>query len=152
MYLLIKTTSIVAQAKHGDTVKVHYTGRLEDGTVFDSSENQSPLEFTLGEGRVIKGFEEAVDGMNTGETRTTTIPADEAYGERREEMVFELERDQLPPEIDPEVGQQLQMQLQNGENIPVVVAGLKDESITIDANHPLAGKTLVFDIELVGIV
>ncbi len=151
MYLLIKTINIVAQAKHGDTVKVHYTGRLEDGTVFDSSENQNPLEFTLGEGRVIKGFEEAVDGMNTGETRTTTIPAEEAYGERRDEMVFELERDQLPPEIDPEVGQQLQMQLQNGENIPVVVAGLNDDSITIDANHPLAGKTLVFDIELVGI-
>ena len=141
----------MAQAKHGDTVHVHYTGRLEDGTVFDSSENQAPLEFKLGEGRVIKGFEEVVDGMQAGESRTTSIPPEEAYGERREDMVFSLEREQLPENLDPEVGQQLQMQLQNGENIPVVVAAISDDDVTIDANHPLAGKTLVFDIELVGI-
>jgi peptidylprolyl isomerase len=139
----------VAKAKKGDNVKVHYTGRLEDGTVFDSSHDREPLEFTLGEGQVIQGFETAVDGMAEGETKTTKIPAEEGYGDRREEMVIELERGKVPSDIQPEVGQNLQIQLQNGEQLPVVVTAVEDEKVVIDANHPLAGKTLVFDIELV---
>jgi peptidylprolyl isomerase len=139
----------VAKAKKGDNVKVHYTGRLEDGTVFDSSHDREPLEFTLGEGQVIQGFEMAIDGMSEGETKTTTIPADEGYGDRRDEMVIELDRGKVPSDIEPEVGQNLQIQLQNGEQLPVVVTAVEDEKVIIDANHPLAGKTLVFDIELV---
>ncbi|SDK31073.1 FKBP-type peptidyl-prolyl cis-trans isomerase 2 [Catalinimonas alkaloidigena] len=143
----------MAQAKSGDTVKVHYTGRLQDGTTFDSSiPRQEPLEFTLGGGQMIKGFDAAVHGMETGQSKTVEIPAAEAYGTVREDMIMTLDRQQVPPDINPEVGQQLAMQDQNGRQIPVVVTDINDSSITLDANHPLAGKDLIFEIQLVEIV
>lgn len=141
----------MTQAKAGDTVQVHYTGKLEDGRVFDSSEGREPLEFTLGGGNVIPGFEAAVGGMEKGEKTTAKIEPSDAYGERRDDMVMQVDKAQMPEEMSPEVGQQLQLQLQNGQSIPVVVTSIGEETVTIDANHPLAGETLVFDIELVGI-
>jgi peptidylprolyl isomerase len=141
----------MAQAKDGDTVKIHYTGTLDDGTVFDSSEGRDPLEFTLGGGQVIVGFEEAVRGMDSGEKKKVTIPADKAYGERNEEMIIQAPRDQVPADINPEVGQQLQMAGPEGQTIIVQVTEVTDDHITLDANPPLAGKDLTFDIELVSI-
>ncbi|CAM3353017.1 FKBP-type peptidyl-prolyl cis-trans isomerase [Rhodothermus bifroesti] len=141
----------MAHAKAGDHVKVHYTGRLSDGTVFDSSRDREPLEFTLGIGEVIPGFEQAVLGMEPGETKTVTIPAEEAYGPRREDMIIEVSRDQVAPGLQLAIGQQLQLRLQDGRVIPVVVADLSEETVTIDANHPLAGEDLTFEIELVAI-
>lgn len=132
-------------------MKVHYTGRLEDGTVFDSSQGREPLSFTLGQGAVIEGFEEAVVGMEPGESTTTKLPPEQGYGPRREDMVVQVPAEQISGEVEPEVGQQLQLRLQNGQRIPVVVTEVVNGSVTIDANHPLAGKTLVFDIELVEI-
>lgn len=139
------------QAQQGNTVKVHYQGKLEDGTVFDSSRGREPLEFTIGEGRVIAGFEEAVQGMRTGETKVSRVPADQAYGPRRDDLVLELPRTQIPDELDVEVGQQLTLQKQDGQPIPVVVADLDEENVTLDANHPLAGEDLTFELELVEI-
>ncbi len=141
----------MAQAKSGDTVRVHYTGRLEDGSVFDSSQGREPLEFVLGAQQVIPGFEEAVDGLSPGEERSVSIPADRAYGPRREEMVLTVGRDQFPDEIQPEVGQQLQMS-QDGQVAIVTITGVSDADVTLDANHPLAGKDLLFDVQLVEIV
>lgn len=141
----------MAQAKSGDTVRVHYTGRLEDGSVFDSSRGREPLEFVLGAQQVIPGFEEAVDGLSPGEARTVSIPVERAYGPRREEMVLVVGRDQFPDDIVPEVGQQLQMS-QDGQVAIVTITGVSDAEITMDANHPLAGKDLTFDVELVEIV
>ncbi len=138
-------------AKSGDSVKIHYTGTLEDGTTFDSSAGREPLEFTLGSGQVIAGFDEAVTGMKAGEKKNVTIPADKAYGQRNEEMVITAPREQVPPEINPEVGQQLQMQGPNNQPIVVQVTEVTDEHIVLDANPPLAGKDLTFDIELVSI-
>ena len=140
----------MAQAKDGDTVQVHYTGTLGDGTVFDSSVGSDPLEFTLGEGGVIPGFEEAVRGMSPGDTKTTTIPADEAYGPHEAGAVFQVGRDQMP-DVEPEVGQQLGLQHPSGEMIPAIVTAVTSEAVTIDANHPLAGQDLTFEIQLVGI-
>ncbi|MDX1629602.1 MAG: peptidylprolyl isomerase [Fulvivirga sp.] len=141
----------MSEAKKGDKVKVHYTGKLKDGTVFDTSENREPLEFELGAGMMIAGFDSAVSGMKVGDKKTADIPVDQAYGEKRDEMVVEVPKKQLPEDLDPEVGQQLAMQQPNGQSIPVVVTKVEDETIEIDANHPLAGKDLVFDIELVEI-
>ena len=138
-------------AKTGDSVKIHYTGSLEDGTTFDSSAGRDPLEFTLGSGQVIVGFDEAVTGMKTGETKNVTISADKAYGERNEEMVITAPRDQVPKDINPEVGQQLQMAGPDNQPIVVLITEVTDEHILLDANPPLAGKDLVFDIELVAI-
>jgi len=140
-----------ATAKTGDVVRVHYTGKLADGTVFDTSAGSEPLEFTLGEGKVIPGFEEAVTGMQVGESKTVTIPADEAYGQRRDDMVFKVERDDLPADIDPEVGMQLQMNQGDGSIAIVTITEVSETTITLDANHPLAGQDLIFDIELVEI-
>ncbi len=142
----------MTQAKNGDTVKVHYTGKLDNGTVFDTSENREPLEFTVGEGQVIPGFENAVVGMQPGESKTAQIPADEAYGEHHEEMVIQVPRDQFPPDVEPEVGQQLQVRQQNGQSFVVNVTDVSDDTVTLDANHPLAGQNLTFDISLVDIV
>ncbi|MHC4572120.1 MAG: FKBP-type peptidyl-prolyl cis-trans isomerase [Planctomycetota bacterium] len=142
----------MAQAKSGDTVKVHYTGRLDDGTVFDSSAARDPLELTIGGDRLIPGFEQAVVGMNLGESKTVEIPADEAFGPYREELVTEVERSKLPMDIVPEVGQKLNMTDVGGQTTVVTVAEVSESSITIDTNHPLAGKDLTFDIELVQIV
>ena len=142
----------MAQAQHGDTVRVHYTGRLEDGTMFDSSQQRDPLEFTLGQGQLIPGFEKAVVGMQPGESKTETIVAAHAYGPHKPEMLIEIARQQLPDEINPHVGQRLQMKGKNGDAVPVVVTDVMDTHITLDANHPLAGKDLTFDITLVAIV
>lgn len=139
------------QAKQGDTVKVHYTGKLDDGTVFDSSQERDPLEFTIGTGTIIPGFEQAVIGMAPGESKTEVIPTDRAYGPYLEEMVLQVERQQLPTDIDPEVGQQLQLQHPTGEVIPVVITDVSSSTVTLDANHPLAGEDLTFDIQLVAI-
>ena len=138
-------------AKSGDSVKIHYTGTLEDGTTFDSSEGRDPLEFTLGSGQVIVGFEEAVTGMKSGEKKNVTIAADKAYGQRNEEMVITAPRDQVPPDINPEVGQQLQMAGPDNQPIVVRITEVTDENIILDANPPLAGKDLIFDIELMAV-
>lgn len=141
----------MAEAKNGDTVSIHYTGRLEDGTVFDTSEDKDPLEFTLGEGKVIPGFEKAVEGMEEGETRTATIDSEDAYGERRDDLVLSVAKQQLPDDLDPEVGQRLQMQAGDGQTFQVVISDVESDSVEVDANHPLAGEDLTFDIELVEI-
>jgi len=141
-----------AVAKNGDTVQVNYTGKLADGTVFDSSAGREPLEFTVGMGQVIPGFDEAVLGMKVGEKKTVTIPADKAYGPHRDEQVVELPREKLPSDMTPEIGQQLVMRDSDGRQIVVVITKVSDETVTIDANHPLAGKDLTFEIELVKIL
>ncbi len=139
----------MAQAQTGDHVKVHYTGTLEDGTVFDSSREGEPLGFRLGDRQVIQGFEDAVLGLEPGQSRTATIAPDEAYGSRRDDLVVEVPRDQVPPEVQPEVGLQLQLTLEDGRQIPVVVTSVTSASVVLDANHPLAGETLIFEVELV---
>ena len=141
----------MSQAKSGDNVKIHYTGTLEDGTEFDSSAGREPLAFALGTGQVIAGFDNAVDGMTVGESKTVTIPADEAYGDRTEQLVQEVPKTALPEEMKPEVGMQLQSQTPDGQVMNLVVTGIAEETITVDANHPLAGKALTFAIELVEI-
>jgi peptidylprolyl isomerase len=139
----------MAIAADGDTVRIHYTGRLDDGTVFDSSEGRDPLEFVLGAGQVIPGFDQAVTGMETGDEKTVTIPAGEAYGAHREDLVFNLGRAEIPAGLDPQVGQRLQMATKDGQTFQVTVAEATDAAVVIDANHPLAGKNLTFDIHLV---
>ncbi len=119
--------------------------------MFDTSQDREPLSFTLGEEKVIPGFEKAVEGMEPGDTKTEELTPEDAYGERREDMVMELERDQIPEDVDPQVGQQLQLRMQNGQTVPVVITDLGEESVTIDANHPLAGKKLIFEIELLDV-
>ena len=150
----------MAQAKEGDRVKVHYTGRLDDGSVFDSSEcaedecgcESGPMEFTIGSGEVIPGFDKGVVGLEVGQSKTIHIPVDEAYGERIEEMVAQVPRGDLPPEMNPEVGQQLEVTQEDGQIFQVLVTDMDDETITIDANHPLAGQALNFDLRLVEIL
>ncbi|WP_020402001.1 FKBP-type peptidyl-prolyl cis-trans isomerase [Gracilimonas tropica] len=142
----------MSKVKNGDTVKVHYTGKLEDGSVFDSSVERDPLEVTLGEGKLIPGFEDAVIGLEVGDKTTTSIASADAYGERREDLEVTVERSQLPEDIEPQVGMQLQLNQPNGQPVPVQVTKVEDENIIIDANHPLAGKDLTFDIELIEIV
>ncbi|MGB3651481.1 MAG: peptidylprolyl isomerase [Rivularia sp. (in: cyanobacteria)] len=139
----------MTQAKSGDNVKVHYTGKLDDGTVFDSSAEREPLEFSLGSGNVIPGFEEAIVGMAPGESKTTKIPPEQAYGPQREELVITVEKEQIPTDLSVAVGQQLQISQNNGQVIPVIVTDVSDSKVTLDANHPLAGEQLTFDIELV---
>ncbi len=142
----------MAPAKTGDTVMVHYTGRLDYGSVFDSSEGGEPFELTLGEGLVIPGFEAAVTGMSPGDTRTTKIPAHEAYGAHRPELVMEVGRDQLDANLKPQVGDQLRSEQPDGGQFTVIVTAVSESSITVDANHPLAGKDLTFEITLVEIL
>ena len=137
-------------ARPGDTVRVHYTGTLDDGSVFDSSEGRDPLEFTLGGGQVIPGFDEAVTGMHVGDARVITIPAAEAYGTRRDDLVLVVDRENLPDDMAPEVGDRLQLS-QNGQPFVVTVTDVAAESITLDANHPLAGEDLTFQLQLVDI-
>ncbi len=136
-------------AKNGDTVRVHYTGRLESGEVFDSSEGGEPLEFKLGSGEVIAGFDENVEGMSVGEEKTITIEPENAYGERIEALVGRVERSGLQLDSEPHVGMNLALQLPDGQQIPVVITEVTDETVTFDANHPLAGQKLIFDIERV---
>lgn len=139
------------KAKVGDVVKVHYTGKLRDGTVFDTSVGGEPLEFTLGLGQLIPAFEEAIVGMSPGESKTFEIPAEEAFGPYREELVLEIERERLPAEIELEVGQQLLLRDPNGQAFRVTVTDLDDHMVTLDANHPLAGEDLIFEVQLVEI-
>ena len=139
------------QVKKGDTVKVHYHGKLADGATFDSSEGREPLEFEVGCGTVIPGFDTGVTGMEVGEKKTITIPADEAYGPKQEEMIMEFPKDRFPADMVPEVGVQLNMSNGSGQNFPVVIVEVKDDMVILDANHPLAGEDLTFDLELVEI-
>ncbi|MEP6682850.1 MAG: peptidylprolyl isomerase [Parafilimonas sp.] len=139
------------EAKKGDKVKVHYHGRLDDGTTFDSSDGRQPLEFEVGSGMVIKGFDDGVTGMSVGHKKTISIPAEDAYGQRNQEMVIEFPLANFPPDIKAEVGMTLNMHSENGEELPVVITEVNDDAVVLDANHPLAGKDLIFDIELVDI-
>ena len=141
----------MAQAKDGDTVHIHYTGKLDDGQVFDTSVNRDPLSFTLGEGQVIPGFEEAVRGMAKGESKTTTIPPENAYGPRQEALKMAFPRAELPDGLEPQVGQTLNMQTAEGQTFQVRVTDTTDDTVQLDANHPLAGEALTFEIELVEI-
>jgi peptidylprolyl isomerase len=170
----------MAQAKTGDKVKVHYTGTLEDGSVFDTSETDigqpsddscgcsskkgnddgcgcsghefDPMEFVIGAGHLIPKFEAAIIGLEPGQSITVTIPADEAYGQRAEDMVAVIERSEIPAEINPEPGQQMEVILENGSPFPVLVTEVTDTSITLDGNHPLAGRDLTFVIRLIEIL
>ncbi|SDS61132.1 FKBP-type peptidyl-prolyl cis-trans isomerase SlpA [Gillisia sp. Hel1_33_143] len=141
----------MSQVKANDTVKVHYTGKLADGQVFDSSEGKEPIEFTLGQGQLIPGFEKGLIDMKVNEKKTVTIPKEEAYGEPREELIQEVQKDQLPEEIKPEVGMGLVSKTPDGREMNLLVAEVKDDTIVVDGNHPLAGKDLVFDLEVVEI-
>jgi len=138
----------MAKIKDGDTVKVHYKGTLDDGKVFDSSENKNPLEFTVGGGQIIPGFEKGVVGMEKGEKKTVKIPCEQAYGPIRPDAMAEIKKAELPKEMKPEVGQLLQMGKEGGQVFVVQVIKVTDDSITVDANHPLAGKDLTFEIEV----
>lgn len=139
----------MTQAKQGNKVKVDYTGKLKDGSVFDSSASREPLEFMVGGGQVIPDFEDAVVGMNPGDSKTIEIPAEKAYGPRHEDLVIAVDREQFPPDINPEVGDQLQISQPDGRASVVTVTDINDSSVTLDANHPLAGEDLTFDIQLV---
>lgn len=141
----------MSQAKSGDTVHVHYTGKLGDGSVFDSSEGRDPLSFELGKGMVVPGFEKAVTGMEVGEKKTVTFPSEEAYGPRLDQLTFTVPRDNLPEGYDPKKGEMLRMETRDGRQMDVLVTGADQESVKLDANHPLAGHDLTFDVELVKI-
>lgn len=138
-------------AEKGDTVAVHYTGKLDDGEVFDSSRERDPLEFEVGSGQVIPGFDQAVEGLEVGESREFRIEPDQGYGQPREDLVVDVERSQFPDESKPQVGQQVQVQVAPGQNRVATIKEIEDESVTLDLNHPLAGKPLTFDVELVEI-
>jgi len=141
------------RAKIGDTVKVHYTGKLTDGTVFDDSLNREPLEFTIGRNNLIQGFEDAVIGMSAGQWKTISIKAELAYGPHMKEMVVEVDRQQLPADFKPVIGAQLQVsQDEEGQTAVVSITGITETHVTLDANHPLAGKDLTFDIKLIEIL
>jgi peptidylprolyl isomerase len=141
----------MSTAKSGDKVKVHYTGTLDDSSVFDSSREREPLEFTIGDGRLIPGFENAIVGMAIGDTKKVRLEPADAYGERRDDLTMEVEKSSFPEDTDPEVGQRYTLQRADGQTINVVIAHIKDDKVGLDANHPLAGKTLTFDLELVSI-
>ena len=142
----------MAEAKQGDTVQLHYMGKLPDGTIFDSSRERRPLQFTIGNGQVIAGFEQAVIGMKVGDLKTARIPMEQAYGPRRDDLVVTMDRSKLPPGLNPKVGQRLEMTQVDDQTSLVTVTGATESTLTLDANHPLAGKELTFDIELVGIL
>lgn len=141
----------MSKAKNGDGVKVHYTGQLISGDVFDTSKNREPLEFEIGGGKVIPGFEKGIIGMEVGESKRIAIDPGEAYGPRREELVVNVMKSDFPDHITPTVGQQLRMRQQDGSSVNVIIADINEDNVTIDANHPLAGQTLYFDVELVEI-
>jgi peptidylprolyl isomerase len=140
------------QVKNGDKVKVHYHGKLTNGETFDSSEGRDPLEFEVGTGMVIKGFDDGVTGMVVGDKKTVNIPVEEAYGPRNDEMLVEFPKDRLPADMQIEEGLPLMMSNESGQQFQVVVVEVKDDAVVLDANHPLAGEDLIFDIELVEIV
>ena len=139
------------QVQKGDAVSVHYHGKLTDGTTFDSSEGREPLQFTAGSGQVIKGFDEAIVGMAAGEKKTVNIPVGDAYGDRNEDMIMEYPKSDFPADMNPEVGMELQMGDDAGNVFPVVIVEVTDDMVLLDANHPLAGQDLIFEIEVVSI-
>lgn len=141
----------MATATNGDTVHVHYTGTLDDGTVFDSSEGRDPLSFTVGAGQVVPGFDEAIAGMQVGDSKKVRLAPADAYGEHRDDLVLDVPNEQLPDGLVPEVGMELGLRGQDGQTMPVRVAAVGSDAITLDANHPLAGKSLTFDVTLVDI-
>jgi peptidylprolyl isomerase len=141
----------MSHAKTGDTVKIHYTGTLDDGTEFDTSAGRDPLQFTIGSGQVIPGFDKAIEGMAVGDNKTVNIPAEEAYGPRHEQMVQDVPRTALPGDLVPREGMALQAEGQDGQVINLTITAVNEDSITVDGNHPLAGEALNFDIELVDI-
>lgn len=142
----------MATAKKGDTVKVHYTGKLDTGVPFDSSIGAEPLEFELGSGKLILGFEEAVIGMSPGESKTVKIPPEKAYGRYREDRVIDVDKKDLPEDIKPEIGMTLEVCAPSGQVIPVQITDMDENKVTLDANHPLSEQTLTFDIQLLEIV
>lgn len=142
----------MTKAKQGDTVRIHYTGTLTDGTQFDSSEGRDPLEFTLGAGQIIQGLENQVEGMEVGDKDDVTIPAEQAYGPRDPQNVQQVPRGSIPSEVDLQPGAQLQARTQDGNTVLLTVVETDEEKVTVDANHPLAGQDLVFNVELVEIV
>lgn len=141
----------MSKAKNGDTIKIHYTGTLNDGTVFDSSEGREPLQFQIGSGQVIPGFDNGVDGMALNEKKTIDIDASNAYGDYRDDLVITVPKTEFPPDVEPQEGLQLQMQSQEGQQFMVIVKDVGDTGVKLDANHPLAGQDLHFDVELVEI-
>ena len=141
----------MSQAQSGDTVKIHYTGSLDNGTEFDSSAGKEPLQFTVGTGQLISGLDKAVEGMTVGEKKTVNVEPADAYGPRQEQMVSEVPKSALPPDIEPEVGMGLQTKGQDGQDLQLTITEVGEETITVDANHPLAGKPLNFEIELMQI-
>jgi peptidylprolyl isomerase len=141
----------MSHAKSGDTVKIHYTGTLDDGTQFDSSAGRNPLEFEVGSGQVIAGFDKAVEGMAVGDSKSVRLEPDEAYGPRHDQLVQEVDRSMLPDDLDPKEGMALQSSSPDGQVMQFMVTDVSEQSITVDANHPLAGQALSFDIELVEI-
>lgn len=141
----------MSQANTGDNVKIHYTGTLDDGSQFDSSEGREPLAFTIGSGQVIPGFDDAVNGMTVGEEKTVRLEAEHAYGERHEELVQEVPKSALPDDMEIEMGMPLQARGPDGQVMNLVITGIAEETIVVDGNHPLAGQTLTFAIQLVSI-
>ena len=152
MITIKRKEETVAQVKHGDTVKIHYTVKLEDGTIFDTSAKRDPLQFIIGAGQVVSGFEQAIVGMNPSESKTVKVPADKAYGPHREEMVLVVDRNKIPKNLKLELGQELQIPQEDGQKTIVAVTNISESSVTLDANHPLAGKDLTFDIQLIEIL
>ncbi len=142
---------MLEEARQGDTAHVHYTGRLEGGEVFDSSEDGEPLQFQVGEGEVIKGFDDGVRGMQVGEQKTIEIEAGDAYGERVEALVQQVPREGINLDVEPQAGMQLTLQLPNGNEIPVAITEVTPDQVTLDANHPLAGQKLIFDVTLIAL-
>jgi len=141
----------MAQAKAGDRVKINFIGKLEDGSVFANTADREPLEFKLGEGKIIPGIENAVEGMNVGESKTVKVPPEQAYGQRRDELVEELGRDKFPKNIELQVGQKFEVPQQEGQPMVVRVVDVSEQTVTLDANHPLAGRDLTFELELLEI-
>jgi peptidylprolyl isomerase len=141
----------MSQAKDGDTVKVHYTGRLENGEVFGTTKDEEPLELTLGSGKIIPGFEKGIAGMEVGDTKTITVPPGEAYGQRIKELIVDIKKTDLPEDITPAIGKQLQIRQKDGNPIEVAITDMDEDTVTLDANHPLAGNTLLFEVELLEI-
>ncbi|WP_394691105.1 peptidylprolyl isomerase [Hoeflea sp.] len=142
----------MSEAKPGDTVRINYTGKLTDGTQFDSSEGREPLEFQLGSGQIISGLDREVEGMKVGDKQTVTIQAEEAYGAHDPAKVQQVPREALPPELEPREGMQLQAQTPQGGQVMLVVTSVGEQEVTVDGNHPLAGQDLVFEIEMLEIV
>lgn len=142
----------MTQVKNGDNVRVHYHGKLNDGSTFDSSEGRAPLEFQVGSGQVIKGFDDALIEMSVGDKKTVIIPAEHAYGEASMQNIIEYPLENFPDDMKPEIGMELHMSDNDGNNFPVVITAITESAVVLDANHPLAGKELTFEIELVEIL